>query len=121
MNIQTSTEIKIGDKNYVIEYPHVGEVIQIENLKLMLSGNMYGDLIKSNHSTAVELLNLVDGVAYFSVLAPNFKQDFGTDKFTEMDVRKQKQIVKAFTKSFWPWFLNINTELDKDEESTDQN
>lgn len=115
MNIQTTTIVTVGDKNYEMEYPKVKHVIEIENLKLMLSGNMYGDLMKSNHSTAVELLNLVDGVAYFSVLAPQFKIDFDTKNFTEMDVFKQKQITKAFTKVFWPWFLNINVELDKED------
>jgi len=116
MNIQTQTIVPIGGKDYTVNYPNVGQVIEIENLKLLLSGNMYGDLIKSNHATGVELLNLVDGVSYFSVLAPDFKKDFATDKFTEMDVFKQKQIIKAFKKTFWPWFSGVDAELNKEDD-----
>lgn len=119
MDIQTSIEIKIGDKNYTINYPTVGQTIDIENLKLALSGGLYGQLLNSNHATGVELLNLIDGVAYFSVLAPSFKTDFTADKFTEMDIFKQKKIVLAFVKKFWPWFRKINDELNKIEEKAD--
>ncbi len=116
MNIETKTAIKIGDKDYPIEYPRVGQIIEIENLKLMLSGNMYGALVKSEHSTGVDLLNLIDGIAYFTVLNKDFAKDFEADDFSNMDVVRQKQIKKAFSKVFWPWFTKINIELNKDDD-----
>lgn len=116
LKIETTKIIKIGKKDYQVTYPNVGQTIDIENSKILLSGNMYSAMSKSSHRTAIMLLNLIDGIAYFSVLAPDFKEDYNVVNFLNMDLIKQTEVTKAFVKSFWPWFDSINTELNKDDE-----
>lgn len=110
--LQTKTKQKIGAKEYEMEFPNVGQVLEVENLKMLLSGNSYGQLIRSGHNTAVELLNLIDGVAYFSVLAPNFKEDFKIEDFTKIGALEQKQISIAFVK-FWTWYKEIENSINQ--------
>lgn len=110
--MQTKTQIEIGKKNYEFSYPNVGQTIEIENMKMLLSGNTYGDLVKSNHKTAIELLNLIDGVAYFSTLNKQFRDDFNVAEFTTMEILKQRQIMTAFVK-FWKWLNEIEQEINK--------
>jgi hypothetical protein len=122
LSIQTKTKVKIGNNEYEISYPNVGQTLEIENLKMILSGNSYGDLVKSSHKTAVELLNLIDGVAYFSVLAEGFKSDFKIEDFTKMEIEQQRQISKGFI-PFWKFLVNIEKEINNldSEENTDSN
>lgn len=110
--IQTKTAIQIGVKTYEFSYPNVGQIIEIENVKILLSGNTYGDLVKSNHKTAIELLNLIDGVAYFTTLNEDFKKDFNIVEFTTMEVVNQRLIMIGFVK-FWKWLNQIETEINK--------
>lgn len=110
--LQNKTALKIGVKNYEFSYPNVGQTIEIENMKMILSSNTYGDLVKSNHKTAVELLNLIDGVAYFSTLNKDFREDFNVVEFTTMDIMNQKIIMIAFVK-FWKWLQDIEIEINK--------
>jgi hypothetical protein len=119
LSIQTKTNVTIGDTTYSIEYPNVGQVLDIENLKILLSGDMYSSLVKSVHKTGLDLLNLIDGVAYFSVLADGFKKKYDIEKFTAMGGVEQAQIKQAFVKQFWPWFVKIEQELNKPETVTD--
>jgi hypothetical protein len=119
LNFESKISLPIGDKTYNVNFPNVGQMLEIENNKIVLSGNMYGSLVRSNHKTGTELLNLVDGVAYFSVLCKNFSKDFEIEKFTEMNVLNQKKISFAFVTIFWPWYVKIQSEIDKQMESED--
>lgn len=112
LTLQTKTKQKIGEKEYDIEFPKVGELLEIENLKLLLSGNTYGTLVQSRHNTAIEMLNLIDGVAYFTVLAKGFKEDYKIEDFTNIDILKQKEIIFAFIE-FWKWYKGVENEANK--------
>lgn len=110
LSIQTKTKVKLGSKEYEVSYPNVGQILEIENLKLLLSGNSYTELAKSQHKTALNLLNLIDGVAYFTTLIPTFKEEYNVDEFTKMELKQQSEISKAFL-YFWKWMQDIENEL----------
>lgn len=112
MELSNKTKVKIGEKNYEFGYPNVGQILNIETSKMTLSGGIYGELVKSQHKTAVELLNLIDGVSYFSILNPEFGKDFDIVNFTEMEVLTQKRISAAFV-LYWKWLLGVEAEINK--------
>lgn len=118
--LQTETQVKIGNKNYTFQYPNVGQTLDIESKKSLLSGGTYRELIKSGHKTAVELLNLIDGVAYFSTLSDEFVKDFDViNKFTTLEPLIQKQIATAFV-IYWKWYLGVEEEINKLTEPEEQ-
>lgn len=115
--MQTEKQIKIGEQTFEVSYPLVGQKLTIENVKLMLTDNNYGDLARSGHNTAVEFLDLVDAVSYFAVLIPELKSSLKVEDFLKMDPKTAKMYVKAYKKQFDPWMAAIDKEINKDDEA----
>jgi len=113
--MQTSKAIEILGKTYEVKYPNVGQKLQIENVKLLFTDGNYGDLARSRHNTALELLDLVDAVAYFSILIPEIASNLSIQDFLNMDVKRSKAYIKAFKKQFSPWFDELEAELNKED------
>lgn len=104
--------LSVNDKSYMLKYPTVGQVLMIENLKIVLSGGIYGDLVEnSKHATTVNLLNLIDAVSYFTVLSPEMTSDFDLKQFDKIDIKTQMQLRLAYVEQFWPWFADIEDKL----------
>lgn len=118
LSFQDQTFITVGDKSYTVNYPNVGEILQIESLKLLYSNNTYGALVKSGHTTANDLLNLVDAMSYFSVLAPEMIKDLKIEDFSKAGPKQQKMITKAFIE-YWTWYRAMNEELNKEDTKED--
>lgn len=120
LSFEDKTIITVLGKKYTVNYPNVGQILEIESLKLLYSNNTYGALVKSGHTTASDLLNLIDAMSYFSVLAPDLIKDMKIEDFSKVGAIQQKRIVRAFIE-FWKWFRAMNDELDKDEEEDTSN
>ena len=71
--IQTTTKVSYKGVTHEVRYPLVGEKFKIENAKLLLTNNQYGELSRSAHKTALSYLDTVDAYAYFSILIPSLK------------------------------------------------
>lgn len=120
--MQTQTNVKIGEKTYLVSYPLVGQKLQIENVKLLLTDGNYGDLARSGHNTAISLLDLVDAVSYFTILIPEIRDNLKIDDFLNMDEFRAKELTKAYKKSFRPWLDEIDKELNREEDvDTEEN
>lgn len=118
--MKTSVNVKIDSQDYEVNYPTVGEKLQIENVKLLLTNNNYGDLARSGHTTALDLLDLVDSVSYFSILIPEIKKSIKMEDFLTMDPIKAKLMIKAF-KKYRDFLSEVDTELNsEDDESTEE-
>ena len=115
--MQTSKQIKIGDQIFGVSYPTVGQKLQIENVKLLLTDNGYGDLARSAHITALNLLDLVDAVAYFTILIPEISSSLSVNNFLNMEPLKAKMYAKAFKREFRPWMEAVDVELNKEDEA----
>ena len=67
-----STTITLAERSFVLQYPNVGQMMDIEIKKQSLSGGHYNLMVK-NASTQDRLmmLNFLDAYATFSVLNPD--------------------------------------------------
>jgi len=102
-------KLKIFGKDYIVSFPTVGQILDIESLKSALTNGTYGDLVKMNTKTAVNALDLTDTIATFSVLIPGLKNEIGS--YTELDPFKAKELVSVYLNDFFPWFNEINKQL----------
>jgi len=118
--MQTVKQVKIGDQQFQISYPTVGQKLQIENVKLLLTDNNYGDLARSGHISAIQLLDLVDAVAYFTILIPEISKSLNVQDFLNMEPKKTKMYIKAFKEEFMPWMDKIDIELNREDDGTDE-
>ena len=101
--------IKVGTQEVMCEYPNVRQKIKIENLKMLFTDNMYGDLSRSSHISGNELLDIVDAYSTLMVCCPSLKLDEA--KFQVIDDTVSKVMREAYLLQVYPWFESIKTEL----------
>ena len=112
--MQTATIVKIGKDSYDVSYPNVGQKLDIENVKLMLTNSQYGEMARSGHVTALQLLDLVDAVAYFTILVPELKSSLKVQDFMDMNPVEARNLRKGYKKYFVPFFEAVEKELNED-------
>ena len=103
--------VKIDGNDYIINFPNVGQMIEIEQLKLAYTNGRYIEFAMSNLVNHIFILDFVDAVSYLSVLIPELKKDLEIEEYTKMDSEKTKEIIRAYKEEFIPWFKPILEDL----------
>jgi len=107
LEIERSKKITIGEKTYVIEFPNVGELMEIEAKKVMLGGGVYKELVMTGTLSSSFNLDLIDALSHYNVLIPDLIKDLGIDNFLLMDIITSKTIVRSYKKDFYPWYKGL--------------
>lgn len=92
-----------ASKSYQVEIPTGGQLVQIENLKAIYSGNNYGGVAGSNTIGANYALDLVDMNAYLTVLCPDLIKDLKTEDLFKIDIFDLKELKEAYDNEFVDW------------------
>lgn len=103
--------IKFKGNDYIIKFPNVGQMIDIENNKMSLTNGRYADMAMSVLKIQIFQLDITDMISYFAILAPQIKEDLGLKNWRDMDAKLAKELVSVFKKDFIPWFKPLNNEL----------
>jgi len=118
--------IKFRGNDYIVKFPNVGQMIDIENNKMSLTNGRYADMAMSPLKIQIFQLDITDMISYFAILIPQIKEDLGLKNWRDMDAILAKELVKTFKKDFIPWFKPLNNELllideDNEELQTESN
>jgi hypothetical protein len=109
--MQTSVKVNLKGKEFVVNYPNVGEKIKIENYKVLLTNGQYGDFVRSGHKTCLDLLDLVDAFSNFAILIKEL--NLGIDDFNNMDLKTSSEIKIEYTKVLYPFLTNLEKQLEE--------
>ena len=101
-------------ENRTIDYPNVGQLLEIESKKMMLSNGTYSELNKTNTTSSKYILDLVDAMAHFTVLIPKLSKNLQVDTVYDLGGIESKEVVKAYNEHFRPWYDPFAEELYKD-------
>jgi hypothetical protein len=113
-SIKLNDVLKDGD-SFVVDFPNVGQIMEIDSLKLALSNNKYSDMVRSGLKSMDATLDLIDTVAVFSILIPEFKRSLSLEDKTILELNPfdfAKQ-VKVYKKQFFPWYGKLMDEFFK--------
>lgn len=108
-----------GQKFTATSYPTVGQIMEIENYKQELTNGRYGSMVKSNTVSSRFALDLVDAIAYFSVLFGKGMRVMieskidGVDNIYDMPGISAKEFVTVYREKFFPWIKEFSEELYK--------
>ena len=87
--IERSKKFTIGKKSFVVEFPNVGQILDIESMKQALTNNRYGIMAKSDIKSMYYALDVVDAVSFLTVVAPEVgkwvRTPAGTGKLIKVD------------------------------------
>lgn len=106
-----STIVKIKNEDFTVPFPNVGQILEIEALKLALSKESYSGMVFSGTKSSSFALDLVDTIAHLSVLIPTLKDFLQIKSFSSIDAFLGKELVIAYKKNFLPWYSKICIEL----------
>lgn len=103
--------IRIGEIDYNIGFPTVGQMLEIESIKMAFTNGKYVDYAMSLLRNHTYLLDVADAIAYFSVLAPQLKINMKIDNWRDVPPQQMKILVVAYRDSFIPWYKPLIEDL----------
>lgn len=114
--IEREITVEYNGKKFQIKFPNVGQLIDIESLKNGLTGGKYGSFAASGVKSMYFVLDIVDTIAFLTVMCPklkNFITEEDGDKldYTSMKPETVKKLVDLYKKQILPWFNNIMQQL----------
>ena len=98
---------KVKSNNYVIAFPNVGKFQDIETMKQIVSKGMYSSLLSTATVSSMEVLQMIDMEAYFSVLCPKLLEDLRCKNFGDLDIEDYQELKKEYVSQFVPWWNSI--------------
>lgn len=93
-----SVIVEYSGKKYEIPYPTVGQQLEIENLRNLLSGGTYRELARIASKSANDLLNVIDGFSVLCVMLPELK--LKPENFNNLDILQSTEISNCWFKIF---------------------
>lgn len=114
--IQKKKTFEISNVKYEVSFPTVGQYFDIENMKMMLTNNSYGDMLRSGLRTAYFAIDLVDCISLFYVLVPDLRKDLNVRNYNDLDPFLAKKIVKAYKSQIKEWYDELLEELLREDE-----
>ena len=109
--IEREKKFKVGERTFVVKFPNVGQIIDMESLKQALTNNRYGQMAASAVVSMYYALDLVDTIAFFQVCVPDAKKYFDVDDFTALSPERMDGFLEAYRNEIKPWYDNTMKEL----------
>ena len=110
-------KVQISEKlEYTLKFPNVGQLLEIEALKMAYTNNSYSVLAQSGLKSNIYALDTADCFATFQVMIPTLAKDLGVNSFTQLDSFEAKKVIRAYTKQVQPWMTELLTDLYKMED-----
>lgn len=106
----------LGEK-ITVNFPNVGQMIDMESLKQSITGNKYGAMSASGVKSMFYALDMVDALSFFEIMYPKIKKILGVKSFTEMNPEDMKPLVEAYKEHIMPWYNKLLQDLYRIEEN----
>lgn len=120
VDLPKTIKIKLQENEYAVNFPNVGQVIDIEVKKSMYSARQYSYLALSNLKSSNYALDLIETIAIFTTLIPKLEADLKVKTLFELDLISIKELVDQYKKVFLPWYEGWKQIIQLDEEEIEE-
>jgi len=120
VDLPKTIKIKLQENEYIVNFPNVGQVIDIEVKKSMYSARQYSYLALSNLKSSNYALDLIETIAIFTTLVPKLEEDLKVKSLFDLDLISIKELVDQYKKVFLPWYEGWKKIIQLDEEEVEQ-
>lgn len=97
---------EVSGNTYTIKVPTVGDMLQVERMKMALTGGYYNDMMKTGTVSAQETLLLVDIQSHLSILCPKLMTDLKCEDVQRLTPEDYSKLRKVYIDKFVPWWNN---------------
>lgn len=126
-NLERIKKFIFKGEEYQIEFPTVGEYIDIENQKLIQSNGQWVNLLKNQTVSALRSIQIIECVSILMILCPKLFTNMKVTSYKEIDAIDFLALLTLYTKEINPWYaewfkqfndiiLGVNEKLKKEEE-----
>ena len=109
--MERTKSFKIGQKQFTVKFPNVGQIIDLDAMKQALSGNRYGSMAASGLASAYYALDLIDAIAFYQIVCPEVGRYYDIKNYAEMELDKIEDLMKAWKDEIQPWFIDTMNEI----------
>ena len=109
--IERQKKFNIGERQFVANFPNVGQLIDMESLKQALTNNRYGVMAQSGVASMYDALDMVDAIAFLQVVVPDVARYLNIKSYAALPPERMRQFVEAYTKEIRPWYDSVMKEL----------
>lgn len=95
--ISISIKIGVNEQDYDIKYPTIGQLIDIEKLKIKYSDGTSSQMIFGGEN-AIKAFMFTEAVAIFTILVPKLKEDLNLKSLFDLTSIQAKSMLKAYEK-----------------------
>lgn len=120
MKTNRKTTITIDNRNYNLEFPSVGEYIEIEALKTDVSLGKFAQLLSSRTISSLRAIQIIEIVAILTVLSPKLVEDLKVKSILDLDIQDFIKVMKAYQKDVAPWYKDWFEEFNNILENTSE-
>jgi hypothetical protein len=117
--IERNKKITIGNKSFVVVFPNIGQILDIESMKQALTNNRYGVMVQSGLKSAYYALDIVDAVSFIQIVTPEISRYYDISNYLTMSPDKVQEFVKVYQEQIKPWYdevmLQLQNPLNNDE------
>jgi len=103
MSLKRSLSVKIKDNNYVVNYPSVGQFLDIESSKVNLTRGAFGEMVRSGTNKALDAVLMAEVIAHFIVLLPELNENLKAKNLSSLDIVDFVELVKVYKGEIKPW------------------
>lgn len=92
-------------REYEIEFPTVGEYIEIENKKIQISKGFWSELLGARTISSLRSVQIIECISIISVLCPAILEDMKVD-IKNIDILDFTKILKLYQDKIQGWYSN---------------
>lgn len=107
----TSTKtIKVQDQTFTLNYPNVGQFIDIKVLETRLSQGTSAQLVAGTPAQLDAFL-FITTYAHFAVLCPDLLKQLKVTSLLDLSIKDFEELSGIYLKEIQPWIEGIKTEI----------
>ena len=105
--------VRVLDKEYKVGFPNVGQMLDIETNKMILSSGKYHEMVESSVkgvASSIQSLDLIDALSTLSVMIPDLKKHISYED-GEIDLKTGLILTNVYKVVYFPWFNEIQKDI----------
>ena len=101
----------IDGRQFTVQFPNVGQIIDLDAMRQALSSNRYGAMAASCVKSSYYALDLIDAISFFQVVCPEVGRYFDIQNFATIDLVLAEKLLKPWREEIKPWYENTMDEI----------
>ena len=97
--------------NLIVKFPNVGQILDMESLKLALTGNRYGAMSASGVKSMFFALDLVDAISFISIMCPQLKNIVTVNNYLDLSADESNELISFYKDQIFPWYSEVQKQL----------